>query len=88
MVATKAPKRMYLSGSDSLLNRVACAVAQKNDGHSYINTLNNSLGMSPGWLMAELARKLAELKRRRTENEKTVDFKKRRFGKKVIATKM
>ncbi|XP_052281284.1 uncharacterized protein LOC127878796 [Dreissena polymorpha] len=62
MVATKAPKRMYLSSSDSLLNRVACAVAQKNDGHSYINTLNNSLCMSPGRLMAERA----ELKRRRS----------------------
>ena len=72
MVATQVPKRTHLSGSDSLSNRVARAVAQKNDDHSYITTSNTSLGMSTRRLMAERARKLAELKRRTSENEKTV----------------
>ena len=35
-VASKAPKTKFYSGSASLNRRVASAVAQKNEGHSYL----------------------------------------------------
>ena len=36
MIARKAPKSAHFSGSESLDFRVSAAVAQKNEGHSYI----------------------------------------------------
>ena len=36
IIARKAPKSLHFSGSESLDFRVSAAVAQKNEGHSYI----------------------------------------------------
>ena len=42
IIARKAPKAVHFSGSESLDYRVSAAVAQKNEGHSYIiQVLNN-----------------------------------------------
>ncbi|XP_053388946.1 uncharacterized protein LOC128551991 [Mercenaria mercenaria] len=57
MIASKAPKRIHYSASESILNRVACAVAQKNEGATYVNKVNNEIGISPGNVMESHAKK-------------------------------
>ncbi|XP_062590039.1 uncharacterized protein LOC134251653 [Saccostrea cucullata] len=48
MVSSKAPKRMFYGGSDSLHSRVSATVCQKNEGYNYITEVNKRLTMSPG----------------------------------------
>lgn len=42
-VASKAPKTKFISGSASLNSRVASAVAQKNEGQSYLPTMQYNI---------------------------------------------
>ena len=69
MVATKAPKRCHFSASGNLLSRVGCAVAQKNMGNSYMNAVNEKLGLSPGRVYEE------EAGRRDTERKRQREYK-------------
>ncbi|XP_053382773.1 uncharacterized protein LOC128549640 [Mercenaria mercenaria] len=48
MISSKAQKRTHYSGSESLFMRTSCAVAQKNEGCSYVNEINSRSGLSPG----------------------------------------
>ncbi|KAK3090923.1 hypothetical protein FSP39_015740 [Pinctada imbricata] len=48
MVSSKAPKRLFYGGSESLQTRLSATVCQKNEGYSYITQLNERLAMSPG----------------------------------------
>ncbi|XP_062596747.1 uncharacterized protein LOC134258225 [Saccostrea cucullata] len=54
-VASKAPKTHFYGGSASLNRRVASAVAQKNDGQSYLLKVYKELGLSPGCHTRRLA---------------------------------
>lgn len=54
-VASKAPKTQFYSGSASLNRRIASAVAQKNDGQSYLLKVYRELGLSPGCHTRRLA---------------------------------
>ncbi|KAL4229161.1 hypothetical protein ACF0H5_012199 [Mactra antiquata] len=71
MVASKAPKRCHFSASGNLLSRVGCAVAQKNMGNTYINTVNEKLGLSPGRVYRKVAESRdSERKRQREYSNK------------------
>ncbi|XP_062566154.1 uncharacterized protein LOC134228511 [Saccostrea cucullata] len=43
MVASKAPKRLFYGGSESLKTRVSATVCQKNEGYNYITELRKLL---------------------------------------------
>lgn len=43
LITTKAPKRLHYSGSDSLDFRVASAVLQKNEGHTYVVDVSTNI---------------------------------------------
>jgi hypothetical protein len=47
-IGSKNPKIRYYGGSESNDFRVACAVAQKNIGFSYVDKTLDSLGIDPG----------------------------------------
>ena len=47
-IGSKNPKIHFYGGSESNDFRVACAVAQKNIGFSYISNTLESLGIDPG----------------------------------------
>lgn len=83
MVASKAPKRSHYSGSASLYHRTSCAVAEKNLGTSYINEVNISLGISPGKLFQEHAEKVDRKRKRKSEHENSVEFKRRKLERKL-----
>ena len=71
MVASKAPKRCHFSASGNLNSRVGCAVAQKNLGNSYINTINERILLSPGIIYSEEAtRRDSERKRQKLYTNK------------------
>ncbi|KAK3099978.1 hypothetical protein FSP39_012810 [Pinctada imbricata] len=48
IVSSKAPKTNFYSGSASLNRRIASAVAQKNEGQSYMLQVYRKVGVSPG----------------------------------------
>lgn len=48
LYAAKAPKRINYSRSNSLKNRIKCAVSQKNVGYNYLETINKHSGLSLG----------------------------------------
>ncbi|XP_053391808.1 uncharacterized protein LOC128554565 [Mercenaria mercenaria] len=83
MVVTKAPKRCHYSASKSLSNRLNCAVAQKNIGHSYITKVNKAIVVSPGYIASRYA-KLKEMKHlRRLLFENSKEYKKQKLKKKL-----
>ncbi|XP_053379665.1 uncharacterized protein LOC123562299 [Mercenaria mercenaria] len=53
LIARKAPKSMHFSGSESLDYRVSAAATQKNEGSSYICTVNETHKMTPGKVTAK-----------------------------------
>ena len=83
MVAAKAPKRCHYSASGSLKTRVDCAVAQKNIGNGYVNTVNESLGMSPGRVYHEHAKRKDTQRKRQQEYESLITVKRRKIGLKL-----
>ena len=72
MVASKAPKRCHFSGSKNLLIRVACAVAQKNLGNTYLDEIYKEAGLSPCKVATRTGRK------RDLEREKQIEYTNRR----------
>ncbi|XP_056006937.1 DNA polymerase III PolC-type-like [Ostrea edulis] len=71
MVSSKAPKRLFYGGSDSLQNRVSATVCQKNEGYSYIAEVNKRLSMSPGRYTIKRSRILqSKLKWKRLQQAK------------------
>ncbi len=83
MVASKAPKRCHYSGSESLRSRVDCAAAQKNLGHSYIQEVNISLGLSPGTVSKATATKRDRKRKQQSSLQNSREFKKRRLFRKM-----
>lgn len=77
-VASKAPKRMHFSGSESTSFRLAAATVQKNLGRNYVFKVNEELLLSPG----EHTKKVLvqhDLKRTKDcERKSSTTFKKRR----------
>uniref|UniRef100_A0A8W8MKU6 Mutator-like transposase domain-containing protein n=1 Tax=Magallana gigas TaxID=29159 RepID=A0A8W8MKU6_MAGGI len=55
MVAAKAPNNVHFSSSGNLSYKVAACVAQKNNGHKYLVSVNRSLGLSSGFFTERLA---------------------------------
>ena len=47
-IGSKNPKIRYYGGSESSDFRIACGVAQRNEGHQYISKTLESLGITPG----------------------------------------
>ena len=79
MVASKAPKRLHFSGSESLSSRVNCAVAQKNLGNTYVCNVNSSLGISPGRLSDQIGKKRDKKRKLMREIENSKEHKKRKL---------
>ena len=48
-IGSKNPKIRYYGGSESSDFRIACGVAQRNEGHQYISKTLESLGITPGY---------------------------------------
>ncbi|XP_062576921.1 uncharacterized protein LOC134267321 isoform X2 [Saccostrea cucullata] len=82
-IAAKAPKRLHYSSSSSLQNRVSCAVAEKNMGSTYVNKVNELVGVSPGRVFQKLAEKKDKTRKRRLAYENTREFKKRKLERKL-----
>ncbi|XP_070555170.1 uncharacterized protein [Ptychodera flava] len=79
IVASKAPKSCCYAGSDSLNFRVGAAVLQKNDGYSYVSSVNERIGMSPGKYCVSRASYLDNQERKRRMKSQTRCAKKRRI---------
>ena len=84
MVSSKAPKRIHYSSSKSLETRVSCAVAQKNEGNTYVSDVYEALGISPGKFYREHAARKDRVTKRRLEYEGTREFKLRKLERKQI----
>ena len=48
-IATKNPKTRYYGGSESSDFRIACGVAQRNVGYSYVSRVLEALNIEPGY---------------------------------------
>ncbi|XP_023932628.1 uncharacterized protein LOC106177003 [Lingula anatina] len=84
IIASKAPKSKYYSGSESLNFRVGAAVAQKNEGQSYVPEVNRRVGVSPGANTIALAKKLDSLKKKNKIKRSNRKAKLRRLQLKAI----
>lgn len=71
IVGSKNPKIRFYGSSESSDFRVACAVAQKNIGYSYINSTLNHLGIEPGNICITHNSKL-DKKREKDNNRKSL----------------
>ena len=76
-VAAKCPKSKHYSKSESLDNRIASAVAQKNIGEPYLATVNESGGLSPGKIHIHSAKKLIAKHAKRKLFESGIKHKRR-----------
>lgn len=79
MVASKAPKSKHYSGSESLEQRVAAAVCEKNIGPSYLPAVCESAALSPGTHTSEHAEKQEKRKIKSQQRRQSVQYKKRRL---------
>ncbi|XP_069135615.1 uncharacterized protein [Argopecten irradians] len=79
MVSSKAPKRLFYGGSESLKTRVSATVCQKNDGYKYISELNKRCKMSPGKYTIKFASKLMHSLQKRQKKQSQQEFKRRRL---------
>ncbi|XP_078344011.1 uncharacterized protein LOC144629653 [Oculina patagonica] len=77
-IGSKTPKTRHYGTSESNDFRVACAVSQKNIGHSYVPEALQKIHLSPGVYCQKhsqkLDRKISNLK----ERESTKEFKRKR----------
>ncbi|VDI00562.1 Hypothetical predicted protein [Mytilus galloprovincialis] len=62
--ASKAPKRICYSASESLKNRVSATVAQKNIGYHYISELHLEAGLSPNKITKKQSECLSKERKR------------------------
>lgn len=79
MVSSKAPKVLHLSSSESLSQRVAAAVCQKNVGASYVPSVCKSADLSPGVHTERHARRVEAQRKKSAARKKTLEFKRRRL---------
>ncbi len=80
IVASKAPKSKHYSGSGSLVTRVESAVCQKNMGHSYLSTVFETAGLSPGKFYSQSAEKIEKKRKRDLCNKNSLTSKRRRLN--------
>ena len=78
VVGSKAPKIRFYGGSESNDYRVACAVAQTNIGHTYINQTLEAMGVEPGRICVDHNLQLDKKKNDDNIRKKTIEFKRRR----------
>jgi DNA polymerase III epsilon subunit-like protein len=78
VVGSKAPKIRFYGGSESNDYRVACAVAQTNIGHTYINQTLEAMGVEPGRICIDHNLQLDKKKNDDNVRKKTIEFKRRR----------
>ncbi|XP_062567511.1 uncharacterized protein LOC134229741 [Saccostrea cucullata] len=78
IVASKNPKSLFLSGSESTSFRIAAAVAQKNIGKSYIQEVNDELNMSPGAYTEKAVEKMDRKRKLQKIRQSSAEYKKRR----------
>ena len=78
VVGSKAPKIRCYGGSESNDFRVACAVAQTNTGHGYVNRTLEALGIEPGRNCIKYNLEMDKRKNNDNQRKKTIKFKKRR----------
>ena len=79
MYASKAPKRICYSASESLKNRVAATVAQKNIGYHYISDLHVETGLSPNKVTKTHCQSLCKERKRQLTYSQQPDVKKRKM---------
>ena len=75
---SKAPKIRFYGGSESNDYRVACAVAQTNIGHTYINRTLEAMGIESGSICSGHNLQLDKKRKDDSLRKKTTDFKRRR----------
>ena len=79
MVASKAPKSLHLSSSESRSQRVAAAVCEKNIGPSYVPSVFESADLSPGLHTQRHASRVEKQKKKYAERKKYLKFKRRKL---------
>ena len=78
-VAAKAPKTKHYSKSESIDYRVAAAVCQKNKGESYLSTVYQNSGLSPGTATVKHAHSMDKITEKRRLRQGSKKFKRRRL---------
>ncbi|CAH3150865.1 unnamed protein product [Pocillopora meandrina] len=81
-VGSKAPKIRHYGSSKSNDFHVACAVGQKNLGHSYVSQAFMKTQLSPGSNSLKFAKKMDKRILNLKEKPKTREYKKKRIEKK------
>ncbi|VDI69646.1 myosin V [Mytilus galloprovincialis] len=77
--ASKAPKRICYSASESLKNRVSATVAQKNIGYHYISELHLEAGLSPNKITKKQSECLSKERKRQLIYNQQPEVKKRKI---------
>ena len=83
-VASKAPKSKHYSTSESLDSRVQCAVAQTNNGYSYVSEVNTLVGISPGRVSLSLSDKLQKKRKQAQDYKSSIAYKRKKLAIKRI----
>ena len=86
-VASKAPKSKHYSTSESLDSRVQCAVAQTNNGYSYVSEVNTLVGISPGRVSLSLSDKLQKKRKQAQDYKSSIAYKRKKLAIKRINSK-
>ncbi|XP_068751110.1 uncharacterized protein [Montipora capricornis] len=81
-IGSKAPKIRHYGSSESNDFRVACAVGQKNLGHSHVSQAFIKTQLSPGSNSLKFAKKMDKRILSLKEKQKTREYKTRRIEKK------
>ncbi|CAG2186089.1 unnamed protein product [Mytilus edulis] len=77
--ASKAPKRICYSASESLKNRVSATVAQKNIGYHYISELHLEAGLSPNKITKKQSECLSKERKRQLIYNQQPEVKRRKI---------
>ncbi|XP_062608869.1 uncharacterized protein LOC134270646 [Saccostrea cucullata] len=75
IIASKAPKSTFSSGSESNDFRVAAAIAQKNLGNQYIAQVHENLSLSPCSFTAKRASYIDNERVKKRKLEESVEYK-------------
>ncbi|XP_063436635.1 uncharacterized protein LOC134718073 [Mytilus trossulus] len=77
--ASKAPKRICYSASESLKNRVSATEAQKNIGYHYISELHLEAGLSPNKITKKQSECLSKERKRQLIYNQQPEVKRRKI---------
>ena len=77
-IGSKNPKICYYGDSESSDFRIACAVAQRNEGHQYVCKTLTALGINPGKLCEDYHKMLDRKQMKDNNRKSTSTFKLRR----------